>query len=150
MRSLPEPERNPTRRTSVEGRSLTDNGKRKLSRINSTTTVVAQLPLPRLRLLQRQSGLTAKSRRGGRKKRLRKSKLRRHLALQMPLSRAEIARRWRAAHPETVKAHKRRYYQKHKPRLIESRRGYKRLWRARNRQRLRAQEYERRRKLTAE
>ena len=68
----------------------------------------------------------------------------------MPLSRAEIARRWRAAHPETVKAQKRRYYQKHKARLIESRCGYKRLWRERNRQRLRVQEFERRQKLTAE
>jgi 5-methylcytosine-specific restriction endonuclease McrA len=68
----------------------------------------------------------------------------------MPLSRAEISRRWRAAHPETVKAQKRRYYQKHKARLIVSRRGYTRLWRERNKQRLRAQEFESRRKLTAE
>jgi 5-methylcytosine-specific restriction endonuclease McrA len=68
----------------------------------------------------------------------------------MPLSRAELSRRWRAAHPETVKAQKRRYYQKHKAQLIESRRGYRSLWRERNRQRLRVQEFERRRKLTAE
>jgi 5-methylcytosine-specific restriction endonuclease McrA len=84
------------------------------------------------------------------KKRLRKSKLRRHLALLMPLSRAEISRRWRAAHPEIVKAQKGRYYQKHKARLIESRRCYKRLWRERNRQRLRVQEFELRQKLTAD
>jgi hypothetical protein len=97
-----------------------------------------------------ESARHAKNAKAVRKKRLRKSKSRRHLALQMPLSRAEIARRWRAAHPETVEAQKRRYYHRHKARLIESRRCYKRLWRARNRQRLRAQAFERRQKLTAE
>ncbi|SRR6266496_4847136 len=68
----------------------------------------------------------------------------------MPLSGAERARRWRVAHPEAVKAQKRRYYQRHKRELIEKRRGYRRLWRARNRQRLRVQEFERRQKLTAD
>ena len=68
----------------------------------------------------------------------------------MPLSRAEIARRWRAAHPEAVKAQKRRYYHRHKRELIEKRQGYRRLWRARNRQRLWAQEFERRQKLTVD
>jgi len=68
----------------------------------------------------------------------------------MPLSRAEISRRWRAAHRESVRAQKRLYYQKHKARLTESRRGYKRLWRERNRQRLRAQEFVRRQELTAD
>jgi 5-methylcytosine-specific restriction endonuclease McrA len=68
----------------------------------------------------------------------------------MPLSRAEIARRWRVSHPEAVKAQKRRYYQRHKTELFKRRRDYRRQWRAQNRQRLRAQELERRQKLTTE